>query len=179
MIKYELAEDIMKRLFDITKVLGMEHVRLSGVYAIRSRGSGSARTIARCHALSKIWQLALKIDAVYLIEVISEKFDRMSSSEQDKVLIHELMHIPLSFGGGFKHHDFVTHRNVDKIYEQYFRLKNDLYSQSGLIDSVNHVKQEIQKHELKKKGIEPPEFVFYRKQNNNGKEKKGFRSWFG
>ena len=75
-IKYELAEDIMKRLFQITQVLGMEHVKLSGVYAIRSRGSGSSRTIARCHALSKIWQLALGIDAVYLIEVLSEKFDK-------------------------------------------------------------------------------------------------------
>ena len=151
-IKYELAEDIMRRLFDITKVLGMEHVRLSGVYAIRSHGSGSSRTIARCHALSKIWQLALQIKAVYLIEVISEKFDRMSSSEQDKVLIHELMHIPLSFGGGFKHHDFVTHRNVDKIYEHYARLKNSSSLDLGFTNPINHVKQEIQKHEQKKKG---------------------------
>jgi predicted metallopeptidase len=177
MIKYELAEDIMKRLLDITRVLGMEHVRLSGVYAIRSHGSGSARTIARCHALSKIWQLALKIDAVYLIEVISEKFDRMSLAEQDKVLIHELMHIPLSFGGGFKHHDFVTHRNVEKIYEHYILSKNNPSIELGFVDPVNQVKQAIKKHELKKKGIEPPEFVFYRKQNE--KQKKGFRSWFG
>ena len=145
-IKYELAEDIMARLFDITKVLGMEHVKLSGVYAIRSRGSGSSRTIARCHALSKIWQLALGIDAVYLIEVISEKFDRMSREDQDKVLIHELMHIPMSFGGGFKHHDFVTERNVDKIYEHYAKLKG-----LNTISEVNHVQTEIKKHEQKKK----------------------------
>ena len=62
-IKYELAEDIMARVYEIVKTLGenAEHVRLSGVYAIRSRGSGSRGTIARCHALSKIWQLALGI----------------------------------------------------------------------------------------------------------------------
>ena len=152
-IKYELAEDIMARLFDITKVLGMEHVRLSGVYAIRSRGSGSSRTLARCHALSKIWQLALGINAVYLIEVISEKFDRMPRQEQDKVLIHELMHIPLSFGGGFKHHDFVTHRNVEKIYEKYVQLKNNSSAGLGISTPINQVKQEIHKHEQKKKGF--------------------------
>lgn len=144
-IKYELAEDVMVRLHDITRVLGMDHVRLSGVYAIRSRGSGSSRTLARCHALSKIWQLALGINAVYLIEVISEKFDRMNREEQDKVLIHELMHIPMSFGGGFKHHDFVTGRNVEKIYHKYLELKNN-----NQVSEVNHVQEEIRKHEDKR-----------------------------
>lgn len=144
-IKYELANDVMARLYDITKTLGMEHVKLSGVYAIRSRGSGSRRTLARCHGLSKIWQLALGIDAVYLIEILSERFEKMSREEQDKVLIHELLHIPLSFGGGFKHHDFVHERNVDKIYRKYVDLKNS-NQQSG----VNHVREEIRKHEVKK-----------------------------
>lgn len=123
-IKYEFAEDIMARLFEIAKVLSMDHIRLSGVYAIRSRRSSSKRTIARCHALGKIWQLALGIKAVYIIEIISERFDCMKREEQDKVLIHELMHIPLSFGGGFKHHDFVHDRNVEKIYKRYLELKN-------------------------------------------------------
>jgi predicted metallopeptidase len=147
-IKYEMAEDIMKRIYSIARTLGMEHVRLSGIYAIRSRGSGSSRTIARCHALSKIWQLALGIDAVYLIEVIEERFGKMSEEDQDKVLIHELMHIPLSFGGGFKHHDFVTHKNVDKIYRRYLELKNNFAS--GLSSNENVVQDEIHKHEIKK-----------------------------
>ena len=118
-IKYEPAEDIMARLYDIAKKLGMEHVRLSGVYAVRSRGSQSRGTIARCHALSKIWQKCLNIKAVYIIEVIEERFGKMSREEQDKVLIHELMHIPKSFGGGFKHHDVVNERNVNKLYNIY------------------------------------------------------------
>jgi len=144
-IKYEEAKDVMARVYSIAKTLGMEHVRMSGVYAVRSRASGSSRTIARCHALSKIWQLALGIDAVYIIEILSEKFDRMSSEEQDKVLIHELMHIPLSFGGGFKHHDFVTSRNVDKIHKRYMDLKNN-----NLTSDFNQVKKEINEHEQKK-----------------------------
>ena len=135
----------MARLFDITKVLGMEHVKLSGVYAVRSRGGGSRGTIGRCHALSKIWQLALGIKAVYIIEVISERFDRFTRTEQDKVLVHELMHIPLSFGGGFKHHDFVTHRNVDKLYQKYLQLKG-----LNVNSETNHVKNAINNHETKK-----------------------------
>lgn len=124
-IKYEIAEDIMKRIFEIGKVLGMEHLRFSGIYAVRSKGSGSRGTIARCHALGKIWQLALGIKAVYIIEVISERFDKMSGEEQDKTLVHELMHIPFSFGGGFKHHNVVNHRNVEKMYQEYKRKKHE------------------------------------------------------
>lgn len=123
-IKYESAEDIMARLYDITKKIGMEHVKLSGVYAVRSRGSASRGTIARCYALSKIWQKCLNIKAVYIIEVISERFDRMSREEQDKTLIHELMHIPKSFGGGFIHHNIVCSRNVEKLYKIY--MQNNL-----------------------------------------------------
>jgi len=145
-IKYEIANDIIERLFDIANVLGMDHLRLSGIHAVRSHGSDSSRTLARCHALSKIWQLALGIKAVYIIEVISEKFDRMSLAEQDKVLIHELMHIPLSFGGGFKHHDFVQERNVEKIYRKYAELKRN-----NSRSPTNHVQEEIKKHEQKKK----------------------------
>lgn len=118
-IKYELASDVMARLYEIAKKIGMGHVKFSGVYAVRSKGSGSIGTIARCHALSKIWQKCLDIKAVYIIEILSERFDKMSKKEQDKTLIHELMHIPKSFGGGFKHHDFVNKKNVDKLYKVY------------------------------------------------------------
>ncbi len=121
-IKYELAEDIMARLYDLAKRIGMKHVKFSGVYAVRSRGSASRGTIARCHALGKIWQKCLGVKAVYIIEILEEKFGKMSREKQDKTLIHELMHIPKSFGGGFKHHNVVNERNVEKLYKLY--LKN-------------------------------------------------------
>jgi len=123
-IKYEPAPDIMERLYRIAKKINMGHVRFSGVYAIRSRGSKSRWTIARCHALSKIWQKCLDIKAVYIIEIISERFDKMSREEQDKTLIHELMHIPNCFGGGFKHHNVVNRKGVEKLYREYV---NNLY----------------------------------------------------
>ena len=69
-------------------------------------------------------QKAIGIKAVYALEFLSERFDKMSKEEQIKVIIHELMHIPKTFGGGFKHHDFVTEKNVNKMYKEYKRLKN-------------------------------------------------------
>jgi predicted metallopeptidase len=69
-------------------------------------------------------QLALERKGFYVIEVISHRFDKMSEEEKIKTLIHELMHIPKSFGGGFIHHNVVCHKNVEKMYEKYICLKN-------------------------------------------------------
>ena len=33
------------------------------------------------------------------------------------------MHIPKTFGGGFKHHDYVTDENVNKCYKEYKKIK--------------------------------------------------------
>ena len=45
--------------------------------------------------------------------------------EQIKIIIHELMHIPKCFGGGFKHHDFVTEKSVNKYYKEYKRKRDE------------------------------------------------------
>ena len=99
------------------------HVKIDDVVCLRSFGSTSRGTIARCHALGKAMQLALGRKGFYLIEVISERFDKMSEDERIKVLIHELMHIPKTFGGGFIHHNVVHEENVERMYEKYVSLK--------------------------------------------------------
>ena len=121
-IRYEKAEDLQVRINEIAKILFL-HVKINEVVCIRSFGSSSRGTIARCHALGKAMQLALNRKGFYVIEVISKRFDKLSLEEQDKVLIHELMHIPKSFGGGFIHHNVVCEGNVDRMHQHYIRLK--------------------------------------------------------
>src|SRR3989338_5916343 len=121
-MKYEYASDLKMRMNEIVKMLGMSHIDLSRVECLLGFGSSSRRTIARCHALGKMMQKAMKTNAFYAIEFL-ERFDRLSKNEQDKVIIHELMHIPRSFGGGFRHHDFVCERNVEIMYEKFISLE--------------------------------------------------------
>jgi len=122
MIRYELAEDIGAKISDILRTLRMTHVDESRVACVRSIGSNSRRTIARCHGLSRIMQLALNQKPHYVIEVVSERFDKLSKEEQTKILIHELMHIPQSFGGGFRtHKPYVTQKMVERMYRKFVR----------------------------------------------------------
>jgi predicted metallopeptidase len=122
MIRYELADDIGSKIKDILDKLQMAHVDGSRVVCVRSKGSSSKRLLARCHGLSRIMQLALNEKPHYVIEVVSERFDKLSKEEQTKVLIHELMHIPYSFGGGFRaHRPHVTRKKVERMYKQFVK----------------------------------------------------------
>lgn len=129
MIEYYPAPDIKERIGEIIELLRFDHVKLGNVYCVRSRGSQSRRTIARIHGIGRIWQQAMGIEATYIIEVISEQFDPLSRDGQDRVLVHELMHIPHGFQGGFRHHkDYVTRENVDVWFK---RLKDKRKEQSS------------------------------------------------
>lgn len=118
-MKYERANDLKERAEDIVEKLSWKHIDIGNVGFLRSYGSSSRRTIARCHAMGKAMQIALDRKGFYLVEFISERFDKMSYEEQTKVIIHELMHIPKTFGGGFIHHDKVNDRTVEKVYREY------------------------------------------------------------
>lgn len=121
-MKYEEAPDLKKKAVEMARALGMNHINLERVGFFRGFGSSSRRTIARCHALNKLMQKAMKADAFYAIEFL-ERFDKLNEKERDKVILHELMHIPRTFGGGFRHHDFVCEGNVDALYDKFERLK--------------------------------------------------------
>lgn len=130
LMRYENAPDLKKRMAEIVQTLNMSHLDIDRIECMRSFGSSSRRTIARCHALGKLMQKAMQTKAFYAIEFL-ERFSRMSIAEQDKVIIHELMHIPKSFGGGFRHHDFVCEDNVDRLYEKYASLKKEPETQNN------------------------------------------------
>ena len=126
MIHYERSLELEEQIIAITRKLGLTHIDLSRVVGIRSRGSRSRHTLARCHVLSRIMQKALGIRAHYIIEIISDNFDRLSEEEQIKTIIHELLHIPKSFKGGFRHHrPYVNKRTVDKMYTLFLKTDDD------------------------------------------------------
>ena len=121
-MRYDYAPDLKERLVEMVKTLEMSHIDINRVECLRSFGSSTKRTIARCHTIGKVMQKGMKAPAFYTIEFL-EKFDKMSKTEQDKVIIHELLHIPKTFGGGFRQHDFVCEENIDKLHKHFDFVK--------------------------------------------------------
>lgn len=118
-IRYEIADDIQTRFADIVRTLDLHHIDLDKVVCVRSFGSSARRVIARCHGMSKVLQIAMRIKAFYVLEFLSERFDNLSDNDQTETIVHELMHIPKNFGGGFRYHDHVTVKNVKGMLEKY------------------------------------------------------------
>jgi len=123
---WKKAPDIKKRVLHLKTVLDLPWLRTSKIYCVRSNYSTS-RAYARIWGLSKVWQLALEVEPAYIIEVLSEKFDNLDTEEKDRVLLHEISHIPRNFSGSLLPHirrrgkrNF--HDRVEELFSMY--LKN-------------------------------------------------------
>ena len=119
-ITYSEAPDVKQMVDEIADKLDFFHVVPQFVFCVRSKGSASRRTIARIHGLGKIWQETLNIPCAYVIEVVSERFDRLDQDEKEKTVIHELLHIPATFAGGFRpHKGYIDDETVDQLHKTF------------------------------------------------------------
>ena len=117
-LKYTEAPDVKTLADEIMDYLDLFHIVPQFVYCYRSKGSKSKRTIARIHGLGRLWQDALRKPPSYVIEVISERFDKLSDADKEKTLIHELLHIPKGFSGGFRpHKGYVDKKRVERLHQ--------------------------------------------------------------
>jgi predicted metallopeptidase len=138
-IKYEEAPEVKRLADEIAQSLDFFHVVPQFVFCVRSTGSESKRTIARIHGLSRIWQEVLNLPSAYAIEVISERYDRLSETEKEKTIIHELLHIPKGFSGGFRpHRGYIDRKTVELLHKK-------LQQQRKAKDIDNYVSDPISK----------------------------------
>lgn len=128
-MKLQPAPDIKKRINFLVKHLQLPHLLAKRLLCFRSTGS-TGRAYARIWSLPRIWQMGLSVEAHYCIEVISEKFDKQSKEEQEKILIHELMHIPKTFSGALVPHRTHKHRTFRHYHDTVNELFNSLKSKS-------------------------------------------------
>ena len=110
------------RLRKMIGALGFSHVDPSRIFCVRGYGS-SSEAWARIWGLPTLWQQVLRTGPAYVIEVIEPEFSRLSPAEQDRVLIHELLHIPRTFSGAIRPHRSPTfrinRRTVEHFYQRY------------------------------------------------------------
>jgi len=119
-MNWEPASDIQKEVNSLITRLDYKHLQKDYIFCFRSYGSKS-RAIARIWALPRIWQQALKVSPAYCLEIISERFDRLSDDNKNRTLIHELLHIPQNFSGTLLAHRHLKGRKFTDYVEKIFR----------------------------------------------------------
>ncbi|MCS4541996.1 MAG: putative metallopeptidase [Euryarchaeota archaeon] len=118
----EFALDVKEKIEQIVDLLEFKHIDTKRIVCMRSYGSKSWAN-ARIWSIPRIWQKALNIPPRYVIEVLSMHFDNLSETDQEKVLIHELLHIPKTFSGALVPHRCfgkkISTTVIEKFYRQY------------------------------------------------------------
>jgi len=117
---WKKASDIQKEIQSLIKKLELVHIDAKKLICFRSFGSKS-RARARIWGFPRVWQKALNLKPHYIIEVLSEKFDKLKENEKRKILIHELLHIPKNFSGSLLPHRGRGGRTIGREVEKMFK----------------------------------------------------------
>lgn len=121
--KVEWVSDnaIRERVVRLVVDLEIDWIMPDSIHTFRSFNSTS-NAIARIWGLNKVWQMALSEEPAYVIEVISERFDKLNERQKDEVILHELAHIPKNFSGALMAHSHgkgAFHDKLDKFIKDY------------------------------------------------------------
>lgn len=119
-MKYALAPEIKTKISLLVKQLKFSHIKIDQVHCIRSFDA-KTRAIARIWGMSRLFKEVAGLEPHYIIEVNAKKFDKQSSRDQIKTLIHELMHIPKNFSGALLSHRGRYHQINDREVEKVLR----------------------------------------------------------
>lgn len=121
-MQYKLAPEIKRQIRLLIKELNFIHIKPNQIHCIRSFDA-KTRAYARIWGMSRLFKEVAGIEPNYIIEVISQRFDKLSDREKIKTLIHELMHIPKTFSGALlphrgRYHE-ISDREVEKILKNF------------------------------------------------------------
>ncbi len=126
----EMAPDVEAMVKGIVEALSYGHINEFRLICMRSRNA-TASAYARIWNLPDIWQKALGVSTFYIIEVLSQHYDLLPQEKKERVLIHELLHIPKTFSGALRPHGGkvkINERTVGELHKLYRQRKKDLVS---------------------------------------------------
>lgn len=114
---FSKSPKISSRVRKLIRECQLDYIKSTRIFCVESTGSRS-RAYARIWGLSRIWQETLNISPSYILEV-THRFWKLPDYEQDKVLMHELAHVPKNFSGAL-----LGHNGLSKRIEQMKRKRS-------------------------------------------------------
>ncbi|ARM76160.1 putative metallopeptidase [Acidianus manzaensis] len=112
MIELEKASDVMELAREINSRINM-NLNLDKIAFLRSKNAKTT-AIARTLVLPAQWRYVLGEEKIYIVEVISEKYDKLTCEQKVYVVTHELMHIPYTMKG-LRNHNYKGFKQIRRI----------------------------------------------------------------
>lgn len=125
MVRYIRDRQLEERVKLVGVSSGLTNLDYSRIRCVRSFGSRSSGVAARIHSGSRALWTGLGISPHYVIEFVSEVFDGLSEQEKLGVILHELLHVPKSMGGGLVGHGSLDFRGeVERLLKRIRELRD-------------------------------------------------------
>ncbi|MEM0482633.1 MAG: putative metallopeptidase [Nitrososphaerota archaeon] len=126
MARYVRDRSLEEYVKEIGSRAGLTYLDYTRIRCVRSYETRSRRVAARVHSGSRALWTGLGLRPCYVIEFVSQVFDRLSNDDKVEVILHELLHIPKAMGGGLIGHSSLDFKGEVK------RLLMGLKSFQGL-----------------------------------------------
>jgi predicted metallopeptidase len=115
MVEYVRDEETEKKVKEIVTNLNLTYIDVRRLAVVKSKGSKS-KAIARVWSIPKAILVGFGVEPLYVIELVQERYDKLSEDNKLRTLLHEILHIPRSFKGGLRSHGkFVNDREVERL----------------------------------------------------------------
>lgn len=121
-LKWARSNNLQNRIQELADLCDLIHLRQQRIICFESTGA-KTRAYARIWGLGRVWQEALGLEPAYVLETVSEKFNKLTNKQQDHILIHELLHIPKNFSGALVPHKRKGGVNEKAVHELYQKAK--------------------------------------------------------
>lgn len=115
---FSRSSKISLRVKKLIQDCSISYICQNRVFCIESTGSRS-HAYARLWGLPRIWQEILGVAPAYILEV-THRFFKLREKEQDRVLLHEIAHIPKNFSGAL-----VSHNGIGKRIKRFINAKGE------------------------------------------------------
>ncbi len=110
---FENSSSVSSRVSSLISECSLEYINPDRIFCVESEGSRS-RAYARIWGLARIWQNTLNVGPAYVLEA-THRFQKLNTEEQNRVLLHELAHIPKNFSGALIGHNGLERRVQEMI----------------------------------------------------------------
>lgn len=127
-LEWSRDRELQMRVVELISACKLKYIKIDRVFCCRSRGA-KTKAVARIWGFPRIWQEFLNLEPAYVLEVVEEKFTKLTIEEQDKTLLHELLHIPKNFSGALLSHrrrGGVNKNKVCQLYQMYEKYKEKI-----------------------------------------------------
>jgi predicted metallopeptidase len=142
-LKFKRAYEEEALVKDIVEKFNWNYLNTEQIRCVFSKNSSARRVLGRIWSTPRIFSEVFETKPLYVIELLENRYTRLSERDKIKVLIHELLHIPKTFSGALSPHTKMAKTlnctTVDSLFNEYMRLSGKEIKEETIFEKFSRI----------------------------------------